>query len=71
MKYTKGQVKAIYDEMERRIYMMICADSFENEYDRKQYKNAMLQGVYSALIVTASNWPEVRSWTDEIESGMA
>lgn len=71
MKYTKQQVKAIYDETERRIYMMIRADSFEDEYDLREYKNAMLQGVYSALMVTASNWPEVRSWADEIEAGSA
>ena len=71
MKYTKEQVKAIYDETERRIYMMICDDAFEDEYDLREYENAILQGVYSALMVTASNWPEVRSWTDEIEAGMA
>ena len=68
MKYTKEQVKAIYDETERRLYMMICDDSFEDEFDRREYENAMLQGVYSALCATASNWPEVAQWCREIEN---
>lgn len=67
MKYTKEQVKAIYDETERRLYMMICDDSFEDEFDRREYENAMLQGVYSALVATATNWPEVAQWCREIE----
>ena len=68
MKYTKEQVNAIYDETERRLYMMICDDSFEDEFARREYENAMLQGVYSALMVTASNWPDVRQWCSEIEN---
>lgn len=68
MEYTKEQVKAIYDETERRLYMMICDDSFEDEFVRREYENAMLQGVYSALMATASNWPDVRQWCSEIEN---
>ena len=69
MKYTKEQVKAIYDEIERRLYQMVFEDSFENDFERLEYQKAMLQGFYSALMVTASNWLEVRSWIDEIEAG--
>lgn len=67
MKYTKEQVKAIYDETERRLYQMVSDDSFEDELDRREYQKAMLQGVYSALMVTALNWPDVAQWCREIE----
>lgn len=67
MKYSFAQVKAIYDEMDRRLYMMICDDSFEDEFARQEYQNAMLQGVYSVLSVTASNWPDVAQWCIRLE----
>lgn len=67
MKYTKEQVKAIYDETERRLYQMVFDDSFEDEFDRREYQKAMLQGVYSALMATAANWPDVAQWCQEIE----
>lgn len=67
MKYTKEQVKAIYDETERRLYQMVFDDSFEDEFDQWEYQKAMLQGVYSALMATASNWPDVAQWCREIE----
>lgn len=67
MKYTKEQVKAIYDETERRLYQMVFDDSFEDEFEQREYQKAMLQGVYSALMVTADNWPDVAQWCREIE----
>lgn len=67
MRYTKDQIRAIYDETARRLYMMIYDGSFEDDNDRLEYQNAMLQGVYSALIATASNWPEVAQWCKVIE----
>jgi hypothetical protein len=67
MKYTKEQVKAIYDETERRLCQMVFDDSFEDEFDRREYQKAMLQGVYSALMATAANWPDVAQWCREIE----
>lgn len=68
MRYTKDQVRAIYDETARRLYTMIRSDSFEDENDLREYENAMLQGVYSALRATASNWPEVAQWCRTIEN---
>lgn len=67
MQYTKDQIRAIYDETARRLYMMIYDGSFKDDNDRLEYQNAMLQGVYSALIATASNWPEVAQWCKVIE----
>lgn len=68
MRYTKDQVRAIYNETARRLYMMIRSDSFEDENNLREYENAMLQGVYSALVATASNWPEVDQWCRAIEN---
>lgn len=67
MKYTKEQVKAIYDEIERRLYQMVFDHSFEDEFEQREYQKAMLQGVYSALMDTADNWSEVAQWCREIE----
>lgn len=67
MNYTKEQIEAVYGEVSRRLSMMICDDSFEDEFDRREYQNAMLQGVYSALIATATNWPEAAKWCCEAE----
>jgi hypothetical protein len=48
--------------------MQINDNSFENEYEIVQERRAMHQGVYSVLCALAINLPEVRHWTDEIES---
>lgn len=68
IKFDKEQIKAIYDEVDRRMYLMI-ADDYYTEADINNERRAMMQGVYSVLSTLASNWPEVRSWTDEIEEG--
>lgn len=68
MKYMKYQVRAIYNETARRLYMKIRDDSFEDENALREYENAMLQGVHCALAATASNWPEVAQWCREIEN---
>lgn len=67
MKYTKEQVKAVYLEVDRRLDMMIFDGSFENDFERRDYVNAMMQGVYSVLCATASNWPDVAQWCCDIE----
>lgn len=64
IKFEKEQIRAIYDEVERRISDI---PFLENEYEIIQERRAMLQGVYSVFCALATNWPEVRHWTDEIE----
>lgn len=68
IKFEKEQIEAIYDEVDRRMLMAINDDCFENEYEIMRERRTMHQGVYSVLSVLAINWPEVRSWTDEVES---
>ena len=68
MQYTFEQVKRIYAEMHRRIYNLIRFDSFVDDNDRREFQNAMLQGIYSALMATASNWPDVVQWCSRLES---
>lgn len=68
IKFEKEQIKAIYDEVDRRMLMQINDNSFENDYEIMQERRSMHQGVYSVLCALAINWPEVRHWTDEIES---
>lgn len=68
IKFEKEQINGIYDEVDRRMLMAINGDCFENEYEIMGERRAMHQGVYSVLSVLAINWPDVRNWTDEIES---
>lgn len=68
IKFDKEQIKAIYDEVERRM-CGLTEDDYFTEKEIIDERRAMMQGVYSVLSVTASNWPEVRHWTDEIEEG--
>lgn len=67
MKYTREQIEAVYEEAGRRMYLEARDGTFEDDFDRREYRKAMLQGVYSALIATATNWPEVANWCREIE----
>lgn len=70
---TRTELERIYDEVDRRIGMYI-ADIFSDyseaeirEADIIEYRKDVLQGVYSALIVTVPNWPEIAQWCNEIE----
>ena len=67
MGYTKEQIEAVYGEVSRRLTQMVENEDFEDDFDRKEYQKAMLQGVYSALIATATNWPEAAKWCCEAE----
>lgn len=67
MKFTKEQVKDVYVEVDRRLDMMIFDGSFENDSERRDYVNAMMQGVYSVFCATASNWVEVAQWCCDFE----
>lgn len=67
MKYEKGQIANIYYEMERRISLMIMQHEIENDTELKDARCLMRQGIYAALMVTASNWEEVVRWIEEME----
>ena len=65
--FEKEQIKSIYDEVERRM----CAPCKGGHFAEARFndeRRAMMQGVYAVLSALASNWPEVRHWTDELES---
>lgn len=56
---TREQVEAIYAEVERRIESDVRDGAFENQDEINEYRKAMFQGLYSALIVLSNNWSEV------------
>lgn len=82
IRFTEEQVEAVYDEVDRRLQSDIADGYF---YDRnghfdecgfEEYRSAMLQGVYSALMSLSNNWSDVvcyminpienqRYWTEE------
>lgn len=71
--YSKADVQAVYDEVDRRINMRVKDGELAAE-DGYTYPEAiescrleMLQGVYSVLMVLSSNWPEVRIMCDNEE----
>ena len=68
MEYTREMIEAIYDEMDRRIELDIANGCFKWEREIVEARKTMLQGIYSAMTITASNWLEL-AWTiSEIES---
>lgn len=65
--FDRGQIEAIYDEVDRRMQAFID-DDYYTEAEINEERRAMMQGVYSVLSTLAGNWPEVRHWTDKIEA---
>lgn len=63
MLYTKENIEAICAEVNRRLELRVAY----GETDIETIKADMLQGVYAALMATASNWPEIVRWMDIIE----
>ena len=63
--FNKEQIQTIADEVERR--MRTYTTDIYTEAEIEDIRRSMWQGVYSMLCVMASNWPEVRNWTDEIQ----
>ena len=64
MKFKREHVDKVYDEIDRRVARFIHEGSIENEQELHEAREAMLQGVYSTLMVLADNWPAVRYWGD-------
>lgn len=67
IKFTRADIEAVYNEVDRRIKHMTEDGEFEWVSEIVEYRNAMLQGVYGTLMVQAANWPEVVGWSDVIE----
>ena len=67
MVFNRGQVARVYDEMERRISIMISDGEIETENELNDTRALMRQGVYAALMATTTNWEEIVQWIDEIE----
>lgn len=67
MKIKKEHVSKSYNEIDRRIEIMIHDGDFSNETEIQEYRNAMLQGLYSTFMMISDNWPDVRSWCDTAE----
>mgnify|MGYP003295682377 CR=1 FL=1 len=72
--FTREQVEAVYNEVDRRLASDVRNGYFYNEngefdkFEFDEYRKAMLQGVYSALMSLASNWSDVRiTMIDPIE----
>lgn len=63
--FNKEQIQAVADEVERR--MQTYTTDLWSEAEIEDIRRTMWQGVYSTLCVMASNWPEVRDWTDEVQ----
>lgn len=68
IKYTREDIEAVYDEVDRRIEFETKDGTFDTIFERWDYRAAMLQGVYGTLMVTAQNWPDVAFWTTVIET---
>lgn len=67
--FTQEQVKAVYDEVDRRIELDIKDGDFKWESEIVEYRKAMLQGVYSVLMSLAPNrnWQDTTWWIQEEE----
>ena len=64
IKFEQDHISAVFDDVARRLR----ADSFFlGEDDLNEDARAMLQGVWSVFYALASNWPDVRSWIDELD----
>ncbi|MBR5279953.1 MAG: hypothetical protein IKU26_03170 [Clostridia bacterium] len=71
--YTREQVAAAYDELKRRINQEVAEyPEAYNGYEMPENvyfetARAMVDGLYSVLMATAANWPEIVQWTDQEE----
>ena len=66
MKITRDQVSMAYDELDRRMRITIRDEDLTAD-EIQDIRSSMLQGLYSVFYALATNWPQVRCWTDEEE----
>lgn len=60
-------VECVYDEAERRMQLLYQEGGWTSK-DLREERSAMTQGLYSALMVIADNWPVVRAACDKEEA---
>lgn len=62
-------VEDVFDEVDRRMEVEMKEGGFAGctQDEVNEYYNAMLQGVYSVLIVLAKDWPAVARMCDSEE----
>ena len=65
--YTKDMIENIVCEVVRRIELDIQDMVYETYDDVREGTKEKMQGVYSAVMATASNWSECVWWFDELE----
>lgn len=73
-KFEEEDISRVYDEVQRRIELDVH-DLFEDGISGEELSNiiretrlAMLQGVYSTLMVLSADWPEVVQMTSKEEN---
>ena len=67
MLFNRYEVGRVYEEIERRISLMISQGDIETENELKDARALMRQGAYAALMATAANWEDVVRWIIEME----
>ena len=67
MLFNRNEVGRVYEEIERRISLMVSQGDIETENELKDAIALMRQGAYSALMAMSTNWEEIVQWIDEIE----
>lgn len=73
MKYTREDIQAVYDEVERRVQCDIkngyltAEDGYIPAGAIENYRGVLLQGVYSVLMTLSDDWPNVRQMCLEEE----
>lgn len=71
--FTKENVQAVYDEVDRRIGLDVkngyvpAEDGYILAETIEEYRKTVLQGVYSVLMTLSADWPTVRQMCDEEE----
>lgn len=74
IKFEKEDISRVYDEVQRRLEMDVrdlCEDGISGEELTniiRETRLAMLQGVYSTLMVLSLDWPDVVQMTDKEEN---
>lgn len=69
MVFTKQDIKAVYDELDRRIELDMSDGTIPDCIELKYTRSDRLQGVYGTLMALATNenWRDIVWWCEEIE----
>lgn len=64
---TMEDLEKIYDEVERRVQIDVNDGCFDDIKQVQEYRNALMQGVYSALRILSNDWVETVLMIGKIE----